>query len=110
MTPNNSTHGLEGLTVSPSTDGHFRDVNILRGDGLAVGYAVVNGNITEAEALATAHLFAAAPDLYDALLVTQKLVSEGAMSGFADHEWAERLFTNQAVIAAALARARGEQA
>lgn len=46
-------------------------------------------------------------ELQEALLVTRKLVSEAAMTGFNYHDgdWAERLFANQANITSAL-RAR----
>jgi len=48
-------------TIAKEIDTYFDDVNILREDGLAVGVAVQNGNITAEEALANARLMAAAP-------------------------------------------------
>lgn len=46
-------------------------------------------------------------DLVDALKATRALVAEAAVTGFNCHDgdWAERLYTNQAVISAALRKA-----
>lgn len=51
----------------PAEDSFFRDVNILQADGLAVGVALQNGDILPSQAERNGHLFAAAPDLYEAL-------------------------------------------
>jgi hypothetical protein len=48
-------------------DGYYADMNIVRSDGLAVGVAVMNGNITREETAANARLIAAAPELLAAL-------------------------------------------
>ena len=56
---------------------------------------------------ANARLIAAAPDLLEALIVTRSLVSEGAIDGFTDHGWMERLFLNQRSLSAAIAKAEG---
>ncbi|MEK1893178.1 MAG: hypothetical protein AAAB20_07855 [Rhizobium sp.] len=54
-----------------------------------------------------ARLIAAAQDLLDAVLKTRALVAEAALTGFnyADGDWAERLFENQAVLSAAISKA-----
>lgn len=58
---------------------------------------------------ANAHLIAALPDLYYALKATHRLIAEGAAEGFRPDagDWAERLFTNQGRIYAALRKAEG---
>ena len=57
---------------------------------------------------ADAKLIAAAPALYDALANVNKLISEGAATGFnwQDGDWAERLFHSQQDTSKALALAR----
>lgn len=52
-------------------------------------------------------LVVAAPELLEAALATRKLVVEAALTGFnyADGDWAERLYHNQAALSAAIARA-----
>jgi hypothetical protein len=59
---------------------------------------------------ANAHLIAAAPEMYEALASVQKLIAEGAKTGFnpLDGDWAERLFVSQQKTSAALSKARGE--
>jgi len=58
---------------------------------------------------ANARLIAAAPELLDAVYETRKLVSEAASIGFnyAVGDWAERLYANQALLSAAIAKAEG---
>lgn len=60
---------------------------------------------------ANARLIAAAPDLLEAVRATRALVSEAAATGFnwSDGDWAERLYGNQAVLSAAIAKAEGRQ-
>lgn len=60
--------------VDPN-DTHYLDVNILREDGLAVGVAVQNGDISPEEALENAYKMAAAPEL----LVVAKAVEQLAL-------------------------------
>lgn len=84
--------------ISEATD---REDNILVLDKVGLVAAVT----TEDDA----HLIVAAPHLLDAIKVTRALVSEAAMTGFRwdDGDWAERLFENQRVLAAAIAKATG---
>lgn len=56
-------------------------------------------------------LAAAAPDLYNALVETRKIICEGAVVGFNPHDggdWAERLYLNNANIHEALSKAEGK--
>ncbi|MGO4171605.1 hypothetical protein [Bosea sp. TAF32] len=48
-------------------DSYFEDVSILREDGLAVGVAVHNGDISPEEVKANAFVMAAAPEMQAAL-------------------------------------------
>lgn len=61
---------------------------------------------------ANARLICAAPDLYEALSAVNKLISEGAVTGFnwQDGDWAQRLFESQQTTSRALAKARSPQA
>ena len=58
---------------------------------------------------ANARLIAAAPRILDALINVQKIISEGAMTGFVptDGDWAERLFASQQKTSQAIAEATG---
>jgi len=58
---------------------------------------------------ANARLIAAAPDLFEALLAVNVLISEGAAQGFRWDigDWAERLFHSQQATSAALKKAAG---
>lgn len=69
-----TTQDIAGRTEGPwhvdtkrPKNSYFEDVNILRGDGLAVAVAVHNGGIDPAEVKQAAHLIAAAPDLVKVL-------------------------------------------
>lgn len=80
------------------------------GDLNTADIALVSGfdtNRSLDEEMANARLIAAAPDLLDAVVATRKLVAEAALTGFnyADGNWAERLFANQAVLSAAIKEA-----
>jgi hypothetical protein len=59
---------------------------------------------------ANARLIAAAPEMFEALLAVNKLIAEGALTGFncKDGDWAERLFTSQQDTSRALAKAKGK--
>ncbi len=57
------THSPGPWTAQEPTDDVFPDINITRPDGLAVGVAVVNGDITLEEAKANAAMFAASLEL-----------------------------------------------
>lgn len=61
------------------------------------------------EKRANARLSAAAPDLLEALYATRKIVAEAASVGFnyTDGDWAVRLYVNQALLSAAIAKAEG---
>lgn len=59
---------------------------------------------------ADARLIAAAPDLYAALEIVNKLIAEAATTGFnwKDGDWADRLFYSQQQTSNALFKARGK--
>jgi hypothetical protein len=60
--------------------------------------------------VADARLIAAAPDMLAALRNVQKIITDGAMTGFnyRDGDWAERLFESQQVTSAAIRKAEGK--
>ncbi|AKU43503.1 hypothetical protein CPT_Sansa99 [Caulobacter phage Sansa] len=71
--------------VTPTEDGwhtgpqdaeeHVQDINILRHDGLAVGVAVHNGDLTPQQVRQHADLMAAAPRMKKALILAWKAIS-----------------------------------
>ena len=61
----------------PADETYFQDVNIRREDGLAVGVAVQNGDITPDQALANGRLMAAAPEAIAALRAQEDLSRRG---------------------------------
>ena len=64
----------------------------------------------DGEAKANAHLIAAAPDMYAALVHIREIIAEGAKVGFnpTNGEWAEKLFLSQQKSSRAVKKARGE--
>ena len=94
-------------TAQPSDDEYFLDCNIVRADGLAVAVALVNGDITKAEADKTGRLIAAAPDTYamcERFAVLNKNASRSGNRVFIDaRDWE----AFQAYNREALAKAEG---
>lgn len=69
---------------------------------------ITYGEVPMEVAKANAALIAAAPDMLAALLNVQKIIAEGAMTGFNCHDgdWAERLFESQQMTSRAIKAAR----
>ena len=65
MLPPHLKHTPGPWLAKPHDDEFFKDVNILKDDGLACAVALAQGDITEDAAKANANLIAAAPDLLD---------------------------------------------
>lgn len=94
MTRDNPVKPSEGgwiaKPVAPE-ETFFLDVNVVRPDGLAVGVAVQNGDITPEEAMATGLLFAAAPELLEAaqayLRWCEKSLGAGPVGNPRTHLW-----------------------
>lgn len=63
MTSPHLKHTPGPWLAKPHDDEFFKDVNILKDDGLACAVALAQGDITEDAAKANANLIAAAPDL-----------------------------------------------
>lgn len=96
--------------IPPDGPERYADIYVTESEGEPLIIASFNEmrEFRCSEGIANAALIAAAPDLYEALEATHKLISAFAHSGFTDEDIGGQLFTNQGKIFTALRKARGE--